>query len=155
MTRQRPSQSCAALCDGTRATSGSTTTWGGCWSSAAQRDEAIRFYTAARAARPDTAHELAHALSARGESDEATEVFRDLTRLRPRNGRHLYCLASELRARGLSREAKAILEQAVASSRAALRLKPTSAQAHMLLGIALRDQKKVDVAVAEHREAIR
>ena len=48
-----------------------------------RRDEAIRFYTAARSIRPETAHELAHALEKRGESDEAIAVFRDLKRLRP------------------------------------------------------------------------
>ena len=46
-------------------------------------DEAIRFYTAARAIRPETAHELAHALEKRGDSDEAIAVFRDLNELRP------------------------------------------------------------------------
>ena len=54
-----------------------------------RRDEAIRFYTAARAIRPETAHELAHALAAKGQTDEAIDVFRDLTRLRPKDGRHL------------------------------------------------------------------
>ena len=41
-------------------------------------DEAIRFYTAARAIRPETAHELAHVLEQRGDHDEAIAVFRDL-----------------------------------------------------------------------------
>ena len=48
-----------------------------------RRDEAIRFYTAARAIRPETAHELAHALVYGGDSDEAIAVFRDLKGLRP------------------------------------------------------------------------
>ena len=47
-----------------------------------RRDEAIRYYTAARSIRPETAHELAHALEERGESDEAIAVFRDLKGLR-------------------------------------------------------------------------
>ncbi len=37
----------------------------------ARREEAIRYYTAARSLRPETAHELAHALQAKGEEDEA------------------------------------------------------------------------------------
>ena len=48
-----------------------------------RRDEAIRFYTVARAIRPETAHSLAHALETRGDSAEAIAVFRDLRRLRP------------------------------------------------------------------------
>ena len=42
-------------------------------------DDAIRFYTAARALRPETAHDLAHALNRRGRGDEALAVFQDLT----------------------------------------------------------------------------
>ena len=39
-------------------------------------DEAVRFYTAACSIRPETAHQLAHALDLRGDSDEALAVFR-------------------------------------------------------------------------------
>ena len=39
-----------------------------------RRDEAIRFYTAARALRPETAQELAMQLANKGGSDEAIEV---------------------------------------------------------------------------------
>src|SRR5262249_7738273 len=42
-------------------------------------EEAIRYYSVARAVRPETAHELAHALQSRGLDDEAVVVFRDLT----------------------------------------------------------------------------
>ena len=38
---------------------------------------------AARSLRPETAHELAHALEAKGETDEAIGVFEDLARQRP------------------------------------------------------------------------
>ena len=44
-------------------------------------DEAIRFFTAARAIRPETAHQLAHALEKRGDYDEAIAAFRDLNGL--------------------------------------------------------------------------
>ena len=44
----------------------------------ARRDEAIRYYTAARSLRPETAHELAHMLGLRGEQDEEIAVFEDL-----------------------------------------------------------------------------
>ena len=62
----------------------------------ARREEAIRYYTAARMLRPETAHELAHALGKKGESEEAIGVFHDLARMRPGNGRHLGCLGHAL-----------------------------------------------------------
>src|SRR5262249_8198427 len=54
-----------------------------CLERLARRDDAIRFYTAARSIRPETAHQLAHALEAKGESDEADAIYQDLVRLRP------------------------------------------------------------------------
>jgi tetratricopeptide (TPR) repeat protein len=118
-------------------------------------DEAIRFYIAARAVRPETAHELAHALAAKDESEEAIEVFRDLTRLRPKEGRHLGCLGSELQARGRSREADPVLERALVVARESIRLKPDDANAHNTLGLILHSQRKPAEAVAALREAIR
>ncbi len=118
-------------------------------------DEAIRFYTAARALRPETAHDLAQALADKGESDEAIEVFRDLTRRRSRIGRHLGCLGETLQGRGRSKEAAEAFERAVAALREAIRLKPDDAAAHDNLGAALYLQGKLDEAVAEFREAIR
>ena len=121
-----------------------------------RRDEAIRYYTAARAIRPETAHVLAHTLSAEGESDEAIEVFRDLTRLKPKNGRHLMCLGQELNSRGRSQEAGAVVDKAVATLRDAIRIKPDDAVAHYHLGAALCDGKhEYAAAEAEFRTAIR
>jgi serine/threonine-protein kinase len=121
-----------------------------------RRDEAIRFYTAARSIRPETAHELAHALEKRGDSDEAIAVFRDLRRLRPGNSRHLGCLGKALSQKGLSREADEILEAAVAAWRSAVRLKPDCAEAHQGLGAVLCDGKHdYEGAEAEFREVIR
>jgi tetratricopeptide (TPR) repeat protein len=120
-----------------------------------RRDEAIRFYTAARAIRPETAHELAHALESRGQSDEAIAVFRDLRRLRPANARHLVCLGEALKKRGLSGEATEALEAAVTASREQVRLKPGEAIAHTTLGNALRFQGRLDESIEEYRTAIR
>jgi eukaryotic-like serine/threonine-protein kinase len=120
-----------------------------------RRDEAIRFYTAARSIRPETAHELAHALEKRGESDEAIAVFRDLKRLRPGNARHLGCLGKALKTKGLSREADETFDAAVAAGREAIRLKPEVAANHGSLGVALWGQGKLDEAIAELRTAIR
>ncbi len=41
---------------------------------------------AARSLRPETAHELAHALEQKGETDQAIAIFQDLARLRPKDG---------------------------------------------------------------------
>ncbi len=122
--------------------------------SLSRRDEAIRFYTAARSIRPETAHELAHALAARGESDEAIALFRDLKGLRPGNARHLDCLGFALKDKGLSRQANEAFAAAVTAGRAAIWLKPDDAIAHLELGRALSGQRKIDEAIGEFRTAI-
>ena len=48
-----------------------------------------------------------------------------------------------------------MLEAAVAAGREAIRLKPDDAHAHSNLGNALKDQGKLDEAIAEYRTAIR
>ena len=121
----------------------------------ARRDEAIRYYTAARSLRPETAHDLAHALEDRGEKEEAIGVFKDLRRLQPENGWHLGCLAGALRDQGRSQEADVILEAAATATREAIRRRPDDAYAHFSLGAVLRKQGKVDEAIAEYRTAIR
>jgi len=126
-----------------------------CLEKLARRDEAIRYYTAARAIRPETAHELAHALEAKGETDEAISVFEDLARLSPTNGRHLTCWGNCLMARGRSKEGAAVLDKAVAACREAIRLKPDDVAAHYKLGGALLGRGKLAEAIAEFREAIR
>ena len=57
----------------------------------APREEAVRYYTAARALRPETAHDLAHLLDEMGRGAEAEATFRDLVDRRPDNARHLAC----------------------------------------------------------------
>ena len=63
-------------------------------------DEAVRYYSIARALRPETAHALGHLLEARGESVEAIAVFRDLVRLRPDDGGNWRCYGRLLKERG-------------------------------------------------------
>ena len=73
---------------------------GGLLARLSRSDEAIRFYTAARAIRPDSAHDLAHELQRRGDSDEALAVFRDLESESPGNASHLGCLGGAPRGQG-------------------------------------------------------
>jgi serine/threonine-protein kinase len=126
-----------------------------CLEKLARREEAIRYYTAARSIRPEVAHELAHALVGKGESDEAIAVFQELARLRPGNGRHLLCLGRTLQDRGRAQEATAALDDAIAALREHILQRPDDAWAHGNLGLALLQQGKLDEAIAEHKEAIR
>jgi tetratricopeptide (TPR) repeat protein len=114
-------------------------------------DEAIRFYTAARAIRPETAHMLAHALESRGDMDEAIAVFCDLVVRRPKEIRHLVCLSGALKDRDRSPEVAAVLARSVAAQREAVRLQPDSAEAHANLGIALAMQRQLHEAITEFR----
>jgi serine/threonine-protein kinase len=120
-----------------------------------QTDEAIRFYSVARALRPETAHELAHALKSRGRGDEAVVVFRDLTGLRRENGRHWRCLGNLLTERRDQAASHAALGKAIAALREEIRLKPDLAAARSNLGLVLHDQGKLAEAITQFREAIR
>jgi len=126
-----------------------------CLERMARREEAIRYYMAARSLRPETAHSLAHALEAKGETDQAIAVFQDLVRLRPKRSGHLNCLGEALQTRGRSQEAKAVLDAAIAAARAAIWLKPALPGAHNTLGVALYNQGKLSEAIAAYREAVR
>jgi uncharacterized delta-60 repeat protein len=119
------------------------------------REEAIRFYTAARAVRPETAHELGHALEVSGRIDEALTVFRHLRNLRPGNARHFACLGKMLREKGLSREADEVLEEAAAVGREQILVSKDVVQAHLALGYALAAKGKHGEAASEYRAAIR
>ncbi len=119
-----------------------------------QTEEAIRFYTAARALRPETAHELALALESRGRGDEAAAVFRDLVRLRPERGLHWTEYGRFLRDHGDRASADEALNRAVLALRKAIQLKPHFYD-YNDLGLALQIQGKAAQAIAEFQEAIR
>jgi serine/threonine protein kinase/tetratricopeptide (TPR) repeat protein len=120
-----------------------------------QRDEAIRFYSVARALRPETAHELAHALEGRGRGGEAVAVLRDLTERRPGMGRHWLCLGRLLKERADRAGAEKALGKAVEAVHDTIRLKPGFAGDQSNLGVALAEQGKLSEAIAEYRAAIR
>jgi tetratricopeptide (TPR) repeat protein len=119
-----------------------------------RRDEAIEAYSAARALRPELAHELAHALADRGRSEQAEAVFRDLVGRRPRDARHLGCLAQHLQGQRRAAEAGPFLERAIAAGREAIRLRPNDAVAHANLTLALNANGQFDEASAIARQAI-
>jgi eukaryotic-like serine/threonine-protein kinase len=121
----------------------------------ARREDAIRFYTAARAIRPDTAHELAHALGSKGEREEEIAIFKDLKRLRPGSGRHLGCLGRALLEQDRSREATLALEEAAAANREAIRSRPLDAYPYFSLGFALVKQGNTADAIVEYVKAIK
>jgi serine/threonine-protein kinase len=126
-----------------------------CLEKRARREVAIRYYTAARAIRPESAHELAHALQELGEADEAITVFQELARLRPGSARHRLCLGRGLLARGREEEGRASLEKAIELCRESLRLRPDDSWMHRFLGNALSGLKKYDQAIAAYRAALR
>jgi tetratricopeptide (TPR) repeat protein len=121
----------------------------------ARADEAIGYYNVARAARPETGHELAHALERRGREDLALVILENLTRLRPDNGRHWGCYGKLLQNRGDRYRAEAAIEKAVALQRDVVRKRPDLYNVRSNLGIALARQGKQAEAIAEYKEVIR
>ena len=114
-------------------------------------DEAVRFFTVARAIRPEVAHELAHALEKRDDIDEAIAVFSDLFALRPNPSQNLGCMEQLLLGRRLSRETAAALERAAAVHRETIGLQPDDAGAHLNLARVLEVQGHLEEALAEFR----
>jgi tetratricopeptide (TPR) repeat protein len=110
--------------------------------------EAIEFYRAARAVRPQLGVTLGRALVKAGRAVEGEAVLRELVRQQPNNPEahfHVgYALLKQNRA-----------AEAVAAYREAIRLKSDFPEAHTSLGVALAAQKKLAEAAAAHREAIR
>jgi tetratricopeptide (TPR) repeat protein len=120
------------------------------------REEAVRYYTAARALRPETAHDLAHLLERLGRGAEAEAVFRDLAKRQPSNARHLMCLAVHAQSDGRAAEAATIFERAVAAAREAIRQKGDDFTAHNTIGFGLSEVKRdYSGAEVEFREEIR
>jgi tetratricopeptide (TPR) repeat protein len=118
-------------------------------------EEAIRYYQAAKAIRPETGHRLAHALESRGQGEEGVRVFQDLVRRRPKDGEHLGCLGQLLIDLGRSAEAKSVLAEAKLVYEEQIRLNPGSATAHNGLGLILYSEGNSNEALAAYRESIR
>jgi tetratricopeptide (TPR) repeat protein len=116
-----------------------------------QPAEAVRYYTAALALRPDNPGIYVNrgtALRDAGEVDAAIVDAHQALALAPRYAMAHNNLGDALRAKGQ-------LDDAIAAFREAIRLKKDFPLAHTNLGNALYDKGQVDEAIAAHREAIR
>jgi tetratricopeptide (TPR) repeat protein/serine/threonine protein kinase len=115
-----------------------------------QWDEAIRFYTAAVALRPDSPGarlNLGVALGHKGRFEEAAAAARKAIELKPDYAEAYNNLGLVLAARGR-------LDEAIAACRQALELKPDLAEAYNNLGLALQRKGRLDEAVAAYRRAV-
>jgi serine/threonine-protein kinase len=91
--------------------------------------------------------ELGRALLRRGKSDEALESFRDAVRLDGKHvGQAIYSLADQLKARG-------DVDGALAWYRKAVELEPENVEANINLGVALKEQGRLDEAIECLRRA--
>jgi tetratricopeptide (TPR) repeat protein len=126
-----------------------------CLERLAHREEAIRYYVAARALRLEFSHPLAHALEQTGETDRAIAVLEDLVRARPRDGRHLTCLGKALMDRDRDREGREALDAAISALRAEIARQPGRADLYVSLGLALLTEQRPGEAIPELRTAIR
>jgi tetratricopeptide (TPR) repeat protein len=113
-------------------------------------EEAIRYYTAAVAVRPESIaarENLGIALADKGKLDEAIVQFRQAIRHQPDH-------ASTHNSLGRALYAKGELDEAIACYRKAIALDPKFAYAHNNRGNALKDKGKVDEAIACFHKAI-
>ncbi len=121
-----------------------------------QLDEAIRYYNATRALRPETGWDLAQVLEQQGRYDEALTLYRELVRRNPKNGPFMFDFLRLLRKSGKVREARSVAERISAPLRDRLRQEPNNALAHCELGkflwVMAGDRSG---AIAELREAAR
>jgi tetratricopeptide (TPR) repeat protein len=116
----------------------------------ARCDDAVRYYSAALALRPDSPavqSNLGTALRGLGKLDEAVAAFRRAVELKPDFAEAHANLGTALLQQGKPAEALAACRKAVA-------LRPNFAAAHLNLGHALRTQGQTAEAVAEFRRAI-
>jgi serine/threonine protein kinase/Flp pilus assembly protein TadD len=119
-------------------------------SSPPQWDDAIRFYSAAVALRPESAGarlNFGNALAGRGRFDEALAAFRRAMELKL-DYAEAHCNLGKM-LRDLGRQ-----DEGVAALRRAIELKPELAVAHANLGFALWKQGRLDEAEAALRRAI-
>jgi tetratricopeptide (TPR) repeat protein len=120
-----------------------------------RREDAVRYYTAARALRPESAHNLGHLLDRMGRSEDAIVTFRALVKVRPGEARNIGCLATILLGQNRREEGLRTLDQAIAAARASIERRPGDAGEHHVLGHLLAVRGDSEGAIAAYREALR
>jgi serine/threonine-protein kinase len=120
-----------------------------------QPDETIRYYTAARALRPELGLDLAKELQRRGRNDEAEAMYRELVRRNAENPIMLFRFFDLLRDSGKLDEARSVAERITAPYRDQVQREPSSALARQRLGEFLWATGDPGGAIAAMREAIR
>jgi serine/threonine-protein kinase len=121
----------------------------------ARREEAVRYYTAARALRPESAHNLGHLLDQMGRVEDAIATFRALVKVRPSDARNIGCLGTILLARQRREEGLTTLDQAIAAARETIARRPGDAGEYHILGHLLSVRGDQEGAIAACREALR
>ena len=120
-----------------------------------RREEAVVYYTAARALRPESAHNLGHLLDQMGRGDDAITTFRALVKVRPAEARNIGCLGTILLGRQQREEGLKTLDQAIAAARETIGHRPDDAGEYSLLGHLLTVRGEQDGAIAAYRQALR
>ena len=115
----------------------------------------MRYYTAARALRPESAHNLGHLLDQMGRGEDAIATFRALVKVRPAEARNIGCLGTILLARQQRDEGLKTLDQAIAAARETIGRRPGDAGEHHILGHLLAIRGDQAGAIAAYREALR
>jgi serine/threonine-protein kinase len=120
-----------------------------------RREDAVRYYTAARALRPESAHNLGHLLDQMGRGEDAIATFRALVKLRPAEARNIGCLGTTLLARQQREEGLKTLDQAIAAARETIGRRPSDAGEYHILGHLLAIRGDENGAIAAYRNALR
>ncbi len=116
-----------------------------------QLEEAVRYYTAAVALRPDSYGlriNLGNQLKDQQKWEEAIGQYRAALAIQPD-----LAIAHSNLGRALTKQGK--LQEAVEHCREALRISPDLAGAHVNLGVAIERQGKLEEAITEFQEAVR
>jgi tetratricopeptide (TPR) repeat protein len=119
------------------------------------REEMVRYDTAARALRAETALRLAHVLDQTGQSVEAEAIFRDPVGRRTDTPDHPACFGAFLKYRGRKDEAGVVLDRAIEVCRGTIARHPDDAITYTTLGQALADRGKAAEADAAYRAAVK
>ena len=119
------------------------------------REDACGTMMAARALRPEAAHDLAHLLDEMGRGDEAIATFRDLVERRGDNSWYLGCFGQCLKDHGRTEESSTVLARAMTLARAALELHPDNAWPTSTSPISCATRISWSEAEVEYRAALK